>query len=62
MKKLKEYLEDKRIEILQNLNEIRKKINSENFREVDIISVSHLEEELQTIEDIINICVIRGRF
>lgn len=59
---LKKYLLEKKIELLELINELQEKLLSDTFTERDSQTLEIANAELNCVVDIINICNMRNRF
>ncbi len=59
---LRKYLLDKRIELYETVNELKDKMLGNNFTKRDEINLEVAEAQLNTVRDIITICVNRNKY
>lgn len=57
---LRKYLLDKRIELYEEVNELKDILFTEDFTETDRIALDVAESKLNLVKEIIEICVNRG--
>lgn len=59
---LRKYLLDKRIELYEEVDELKDKMLGNNFTERDTINLEVAEAQLNVIKDVITICANRNKF
>lgn len=57
---LRKYLLDKRIELYEEVNDLKDILFTEDFTEADRIALDVAEAKLNLVKEIIEICVNRG--
>ena len=59
---LKKYLNETRLELLEEIDAIKDRIINEDFDDDDKLNLNRLQAELNSISTVIGICEDRGRY